>query len=108
MLLPFYIDWKTPTFGGVLNAPAELISRIPNQDELIRLYCETSGLVYPIPNWNFCIVFSLFRMCVILQGVAARIEMGNASSAIAGEYGRMFGPLAEIALRLVREGESKL
>jgi aminoglycoside phosphotransferase (APT) family kinase protein len=109
MLLPFYIDWKTPTLGGVLNAPPNLISRIPTDEDLICLYCQTRGLPYPIPNWNFCKVFSLFRMCVILQGVAARIEMGTASSASAGDYGGIFGPLAEIAYGLVDNGErSKL
>ncbi|CAG8646689.1 5258_t:CDS:2, partial [Scutellospora calospora] len=59
---------------------------IPSANELIQAYCEKTGRQYPIPNFEFCIAFSFFRLAVILQGIAARIARKQASSAEANEY----------------------
>jgi aminoglycoside phosphotransferase (APT) family kinase protein len=48
-------------------------------------------------EWNFYIVFSMFRLVGIAQGVLKRAFQGNASSLQAMEAGRRVRPLAERA-----------
>jgi len=74
---------------------------IPSEQEYIDMYCQRMGFD-PIPNWNFYLVFSLFRLASICQGVVKRAEQGNASSDKAGEYGDLVSPLANIALGLTK------
>ena len=38
------------------------------------------GIAYPIPDWEFCIAFSFFRLAVIVHGVACRLFRNQASS----------------------------
>ena len=48
-------------------------------------------------DWDYYLVFNMFRLVGILQGVAARALQGNASSALALETGKRTRPLAEQA-----------
>ncbi len=73
---------------------------IPSDEEYIARYCERTGRD-GIDNWNFYLVFSLFRLAAILQGVAMRAEQGNASSAEARSRGAMVEPLAQMAVDLL-------
>lgn len=75
---------------------------IPSEQEYLAQYCEHCGL-HRIDNWSFYLVFGFFRFAAILQGVKKRAIDGNASSAIALEYGALVGPLAEKALEVIRE-----
>ena len=50
-------------------------------------YCERTGRD-GIDNWNFYIVFCLFRLAAILQGIKKRAQIGTASSAEAKSRGR--------------------
>ena len=54
-----------------------------------------------IPNWNFYVVFSFFRLAAILQGVLKRALDGNASSKKALGHGALAKPLSEMALQLI-------
>jgi aminoglycoside phosphotransferase (APT) family kinase protein len=54
-----------------------------------------------IPNWNFYVVFSMFRFAAILQGVAKRAQEGNASSDKASRMGLLVKPLAKMAVELI-------
>jgi aminoglycoside phosphotransferase (APT) family kinase protein len=78
---------------------------IPSEPEYVAQYCEHCGLER-IENWSFYLVFGFFRMAAILQGVKKRAIDGNASSAIALEYGALVRPLAQKAMALIR-GETK-
>jgi hypothetical protein len=51
-------------------------------------------------------VFNMFRLVGILQGVARRAEVGNASSLEAVATGRRARPLAEQAWRMAQQVES--
>ena len=51
-------------------------------------------------DWSYYLVFNMFRLVGILQGVTARALQGNASSALALEMGRRTRPLAEQAWAL--------
>lgn len=72
---------------------------IPTDEEYLARYCERTGRD-GIPNWNFYLVFSMFRLAAILQGIVKRVQVGTASSAQADERGAMVKPLARLAAEL--------
>lgn len=74
---------------------------IPTEQEYVDMYCQRMGFD-SIPNWNFYLAFSLFRLAAICQGVVKRAQQGNASSDKAGQYGELVEPLANIALGLTK------
>ncbi len=74
---------------------------IPTEEEFLAEYCRLTGRD-GIPNWNFYLAFSFFRLASILQGVYKRGIMGNASSAEALEKGRMAREIADVAWALIK------
>jgi aminoglycoside phosphotransferase (APT) family kinase protein len=76
---------------------------IPEEADYVLLYCERTGRT-DIPQWNFYLAFSLFRVAAILQGVWRRSQDGQASSADAELVGAKAHPLAEIGWRIARGG----
>ncbi|MCH9672458.1 MAG: phosphotransferase [Gammaproteobacteria bacterium] len=52
---------------------------IPSEEAFVARYCELAGLP-GIDDWNFYIVYNLFRSAAIVQGVYKRGLDGNASS----------------------------
>ena len=81
-----------------LNGVDRAALGIPSEQEYVAQYCEHCGL-QRIDNWPFYLVFGFFRFAAILQGVKKRAIDGNASSAIALEYGALVRPLAENTVR---------
>ena len=73
---------------------------IPTDEEYVARYCERRGLA-GIPGWNFYLVFGLFRLAAILQGVLKRAVEGNASSRKAFQYGAMAPGLASMAQDII-------
>lgn len=73
---------------------------IPSDEEYVARYCERTGRS-GIDNWDFYIVFSLFRLAAILQGVKKRALQGNASSAEANAKGDLVKPLAALAVQRI-------
>ena len=73
---------------------------IPSDEEYIARYCERTGRD-GIDNWNFYIVFSLFRLAAILQGIVKRAQIGTASSTEADSRGEAVVPLALMAEALI-------
>jgi aminoglycoside phosphotransferase (APT) family kinase protein len=73
---------------------------IPSDEQYIASYCARTGRD-GIDNWNFYLVFSLFRLAAILQGVKKRAQIGTASSAEAQSRGNMVQPLAELGVQLL-------
>ncbi len=73
---------------------------IPTEEEFLAEYCRLTGRD-GIPNWNFYLAFSFFRLASILQGVYKRGIMGNASSTEAVERGRMAREIADLAWNLI-------
>ncbi|MGL4565534.1 MAG: phosphotransferase family protein, partial [Halioglobus sp.] len=55
-----------------------------------------------IDNWNFYLVFSLFRLAAICQGIVKRAQIGTASSSEADSRGDAVLPLAEMGAALIR------
>jgi aminoglycoside phosphotransferase (APT) family kinase protein len=71
---------------------------IPEENVLLARYAELTGRKIP-EDWAFVLAFSFFRLAAIAQGVAKRVQQGNASSAQAEQAGRMVELLAGLGLR---------
>jgi aminoglycoside phosphotransferase (APT) family kinase protein len=71
---------------------------IPSEREYVRQYLARTGrTAEPAPGaFDFYIAFNLFRLASILQGVAARARLGNASSEHATEAGSLTRPIADL------------
>jgi aminoglycoside phosphotransferase (APT) family kinase protein len=72
---------------------------IPDEAAYVAAYCQRTGRA-SVPDWEFYMVYSLFRIAAILQGIAKRAIEGTAASREAGEIGRIARPLAEQAWTL--------
>jgi aminoglycoside phosphotransferase (APT) family kinase protein len=72
---------------------------IPTEEEYVAAYCRRTGRG-PIPHWDFYMVYSLFRLAAILQGIARRAIEGTAASSEAVELGWLARPVGEQAWAL--------
>ncbi|MBB6522149.1 phosphotransferase family protein [Pseudoteredinibacter isoporae] len=75
---------------------------IPSEEEYVAQYCKRMGLD-SIPNWEFYIAFSYFRLAAIIQGVAKRAADGNASNKKAAQMGAYVKPMAQFALDTIAQ-----
>ncbi|HTT78100.1 MAG TPA: phosphotransferase [Stellaceae bacterium] len=75
---------------------------IPDEAEYVAAYCRRTGRTGGIAAWEFYMVYSLFRIAAICQGIAKRALDGTAASADATEHGAIARPLAEQAWALAQ------
>uniref|UniRef100_A0A669PTI4 Acyl-CoA dehydrogenase family member 11 n=1 Tax=Phasianus colchicus TaxID=9054 RepID=A0A669PTI4_PHACC len=105
------LDWELSTTGHPLTDLAYAIQfyfwptslnvlENPSFEELISVYCRCRGISTTIPNLNFFLALSYFKMAGISQGVYARYLIGNASAENSHEFAKMVKPLAEKGLEL--------
>ena len=73
---------------------------IPKEEQYIAAYCRRTGRK-DIPNWEFFIAFSIFRLAAIVQGVYKRGLDGIASSDNAQTYGAFVKLLSDAAWQIV-------
>lgn len=73
---------------------------LPTEEQTVAWYAEVSGYD-PRPDLAWGSAFSIFRLSCIMQGIAARYAVRQASSALAKENGRLMGPFGDFAWRLV-------
>ncbi|KAI9016745.1 kinase-like domain-containing protein [Hyaloraphidium curvatum] len=77
------IDWENATIShpladvaliaGMYEFPQEPPPEgIPSLEEMLRVYCAAAGRPYPIPGFDFCLVWDAFKTMCQLQGVRAR------------------------------------
>jgi aminoglycoside phosphotransferase (APT) family kinase protein len=95
--------WRIPpgVFRGLGGADLAALG-IPTEQEYVAAYCRRTGRAGIEPrDWEYYMVYNMFRIAAIVQGVMARALQGNASSAQALETGRAARPLAEMAWRQV-------
>lgn len=78
-------------------------SGIPSAEEIVRWYCEDTGRD-GIPRLEFYVVFALFRMAAIVQGIAMRAKLGTASSENAAAVGKMAASIADVAWEMASRG----
>jgi aminoglycoside phosphotransferase (APT) family kinase protein len=71
---------------------------IPTEREYVERYCARAGRERIEPReWEFCVVFSMFRLAAILQGIAKRALVGTSADAGAADVGRRARVIAEVA-----------
>jgi len=94
--------WRvTPElFRGLAGVDFEA-SGIPTEDEYVAAYCERTGRGRT-RDWEFYMVYSLFRLAAIMQGIAKRAIDGTAAGDEAVALGRLAGPIGEQAWALAR------
>lgn len=85
-----------PGLGGVDRASLG----IPTEAEYVAGYCRRVG-IDAIPNWNFYLAVSFFRLAGICQGVYKRGLDGNASSPLAPRYRDVVRESAGLACELI-------
>jgi aminoglycoside phosphotransferase (APT) family kinase protein len=94
------LTWRvTPElFRGLAGVDFAALG-IPDEAAYVAAYCRRTGRA-AIPGWEFYLVYSLFRIAAILQGIAKRAIDGTAAGADAVEQGRLARPLGEQAWAL--------
>lgn len=91
--------WLEPqVFRGLLGVDLPALG-IPSVEDYVAAYNTRSGR-QPGPGLDVYVVFNLFRLAAIVQGIAKRSEDGTASDPSAAALGRMATPIAEAGLRL--------
>lgn len=91
--------WLEPeVFRGLLGVDLPALG-IPSVEDYVAAYNTRVGR-QPGPGWDVYVVFNLFRLAAIVQGIAKRSEDGTASDPSAAALGRMATPIAEAGLRL--------
>ncbi len=112
------LDWELSTLGNPLSDFAYHVMiwrlspdlfrglggvdlqhlHIPDEKTYVQAYLNKTGLTLASPkDWEFYIIFNMFRLAAILQGIMARAIQGNASSDKAIDSGKRAKPLAELA-----------
>jgi aminoglycoside phosphotransferase (APT) family kinase protein len=94
------LTWRvTPElFRGLAGVDFAALG-IPDEAGYVAAYCRRTGRS-EIAGWEFYLVYSLFRIAAILQGIAKRAIDGTAAGADAAEQGRLARPLGEQAWAL--------
>lgn len=72
---------------------------IPSERAYAQAYARRTGLAVAT-DWRFYLVFSMFRLAAILQGISKRAESGNAADAQAAEVGGQAQPVAQKAWKI--------
>jgi aminoglycoside phosphotransferase (APT) family kinase protein len=83
--------------------------RIPNQQQLISLYCQHSIMLtkdHVVKTLPFYQALALFKYAVIVQGVAQRVVAGTASSAQASLVAQQFPWLVQMGLDILASSSS--
>ena len=73
--------------------------------ELEREYCRLTRQPYPLPGLVFARSWMLFRLAVIVQGIAARYARRQASSEKAPLYPALFPLVGRLAKEAMEGGE---
>jgi aminoglycoside phosphotransferase (APT) family kinase protein len=96
--ISYHLPAGHPISAGFAGADLDALG-IPGEAEYVATYAGRSGLD-PGPDWRFYLVFSLFRVAAIQQGVYARALKGNASSDQAALFGESYRMVARAGLQL--------
>ncbi len=101
------MTWRMSGGAGRGLRGADLSAlHIPSEDQYLTTYLLNTGRrpdAVPTSEWNYYMVFNMFRLVGILQGIAHRAQQGNASSEHAVASGARARPLAEQAWSLAQQ-----
>jgi aminoglycoside phosphotransferase (APT) family kinase protein len=94
--------WLEPhVFRGLRGEDLPALG-IPSAQDYVATYDARTGR-RPGPEWDVYVVFNLFRLAAIVQGIAKRSEDGTASDPDAASLGRMATPIAEAGWKLAEK-----
>ena len=97
-------------FVGATNldsfAPESLSPGLPSHEQALEWYAEVAGW-NPKRDATWGSAFGVFRNSVIMQGIAARYALRQASSAKAKEHGDKMGPFGEFAWLLIGQAKEE-
>lgn len=79
---------------------------IPDERVYLEAYRMRSGRG-AVGDWNYYIVFNMFRLAAILQGILARALKGNAASVEGVRTGRQARAIADAAWRQVQQAQER-
>lgn len=91
--LPYHMPLNVDGAKGLVGADLKSLG-LPEEQQVLDWYCKYTGRT-EVPDWNFFLAFSLFRLAAIVQGVYHRALQGNASNADALEVGKRASLLAD-------------
>jgi len=86
-------------FNGMRGRDLESLG-LPSEHEYIGRYCENTGRD-GIEHFDYYVIFSLFRLAAIAQGIRGRLRDGTAASAQAAQMASYVRPLAAEACNLI-------
>jgi aminoglycoside phosphotransferase (APT) family kinase protein len=87
---------------GLAGADLQALG-IPGESEYLQSYLQRTGRSQPSrEDWVYFLVFGMFRLVGIVQGIKQRALQGNASNAQAMQAGSRVKPLAEQAWALAQ------
>ena len=109
LLSPFtfaeYAEYRNKFVGATTLgrfAPGARSDGLPSYEQAIAWYAEVAGW-NPEADARWGAAFGLLRNSVIMQGIAARYALRQASSARAKEHGEKMEPFGQFAWMLVEQ-----
>eukprot|EP00624_Nannochloropsis_granulata_P005893 evm.model.NODE_41965_length_5840_cov_20.739897.1 len=90
--------------SGLLGLELEELG-IPDEEGLVKEYCQLVGREPPGREWRFYTAFLFFKNVVVLQGVEARRRQGVASSKLAVKLLDLAPILVQIAAQHLEEAQ---
>ncbi len=96
--LLYHLPRIDDSFNGFGNVDLAALG-IPSEKDYVQTYCERTGR-NATAELPFFVIFALFRLAAIAQGVMHRAKQGIASSARAEEIGKLARIMAERAWEL--------
>ncbi len=99
------MDWYRPEgvdLRGTLKSKNLAALGIPSFDDYVARYCERMHARFD-GNFAFYRAYNLFRVAAIIQGVASRLQQGNAAASNAEEIVARVRPLAAAAWAEARD-----
>ncbi|XP_029611954.1 acyl-CoA dehydrogenase family member 11 isoform X1 [Salmo trutta] len=70
---------------------------VPTPEDLISIYCRCRGIPSSLPQLNFYLALSVFKM-----GIYVRHLLCNASAPNAAQFGQSVEPLAQVGLQIAQ------
>ena len=97
------MSWRIPPngFRGIGGLDLAALG-IPSEADYVAAWCRRTGQAFPVADWEVYLVFGMFRIAAILQGVLKRGLVGSASSAQAIEHGSRGRVVAAQAWEMAR------
>ena len=100
-MLPWHLTAEE--FRGMAGRDLQSLEIPPECDYLSQWLKRTGQTAVSTDDWNVYLIYNLFRLAAILQGIAKRALDGTAASSNADETGAKARPIAERAWRLAQQ-----